>query len=206
LGYFQTYEDRLRHPASLNCPVVRRASGGGAIVHDAELTYSLVVAAESHLALQRGKLYRTVHDTLIKTLSKLGVRGASLFGQSGGVCSDERSFLCFQRRSPGDVIYRDAKIVGSAQRRRRDAVLQHGSILLGRSDAAPELPGIREVARRELTGKALMDAWLPRLAEHLGLNFSDRTLTSEQQRRAQELVRSKYGAQVWTRDRDTRSC
>src|SRR3569833_2236254 len=43
LGYFQAYADRHAHAASLGCPVVRRSSGGGAIVHDHEITYSLVV-------------------------------------------------------------------------------------------------------------------------------------------------------------------
>ena len=43
LGYFQEYADRLRHAASAGCPTVRRASGGGAIMHDRELTYSLAV-------------------------------------------------------------------------------------------------------------------------------------------------------------------
>ena len=43
LGYFQGHEERLAHRPSRQCPVVRRMSGGGAILHDAEITYSLAI-------------------------------------------------------------------------------------------------------------------------------------------------------------------
>ncbi|NLE39363.1 MAG: lipoate--protein ligase family protein [Pirellulaceae bacterium] len=201
LGYFQAHDDRRRHPASLACPVVRRASGGGAIVHDVELTYSLIAPAETPLANQRERLYRTVHETLIETLVQLGVHGASLFGHPSAVRHDESPFLCFERRSPGDVVYGGAKIAGSAQRRRRGAVLQHGSILLGRSTAAPELPGIEELASRKLSKNTLMEAWRPRLQEHLGLAFFERPLENGEQTRADELVRAKYASDLWTRNR-----
>ena len=42
LGYFQSLAEREQHPPSVDCPMVRRASGGGAILHDRELTYSMV--------------------------------------------------------------------------------------------------------------------------------------------------------------------
>ncbi len=204
LGYFQPCEDRRLHPPSLRCPVVRRASGGGAIVHDVELTYSFVVAAGSRLARQRNQLYTAVHAALIDALAELGVRGASLFGPAGGFSPGQEPFLCFERRSPGDVVYGGVKIAGSAQRRRRGAVLQHGSVLLGRSGAAAELPGVRDLTQCEVTCDTLVAAWLPRLEEHLGVSFSESTLTGVQRRRAQQWVDAKYGADDWTKDRKVR--
>ena len=201
LGYFQAYADRQRHPPSLQCPIVRRPSGGGAIVHDVELTYSLVATAASRLAQQRNQLYTAVHTTLIEALAELGVGGASLFGRAASFSPGRGPFLCFQRRSPGDVVYGELKLAGSAQRRRRGAVLQHGSVLLGRSGAAPELAGVRELARREMACDTLIEAWLPRLEELLGLSFSDHTLSDVQRRRARQYVEAKYGADGWTKNR-----
>src|SRR5437667_329111 len=72
-------------------------------------------------------------------------RAATFCRSAGGAQSGHEPFLCFERRTCGDIILGDAKIVGSAQRRRRGAVLQHGSVLLSRSDFALELPGIAEL-------------------------------------------------------------
>ncbi|MEN6493699.1 MAG: hypothetical protein ABFD16_05355, partial [Thermoguttaceae bacterium] len=140
LGYFQTYDDRWQHAASSKCPVVRRASGGGAILHDLELTYSCVWPQEHHLAAGRLQLYEAVHASLVELLASYGVR-ASLCDPALGQRATP-PFLCFQRRSPGDLLVGPIKVAGSAQRRLRGAVLQHGSILLARSLAAPELDGL----------------------------------------------------------------
>lgn len=201
LGYFQAYDDRRRHPASLGCPIVRRPSGGGAILHDLELTYSLVVPPAVPLARQPRQLYETVHATLIRALAELGAGSASFFGHFGGGVPAERSFLCFERRSPGDVVYGEAKIAGSAQRRRRGAVLQHGSVLLGRSAAAPELPGIAELTGLPLTPGTLADAWLPQLQKHLGLVFSRDELSAAQRRGAERFAEEKYASDDWTKGR-----
>ena len=147
LGYFQPYDDRCRHRASSTAAIVRRISGGGAILHDAELTYSFVLPANHPLAARRLLLYRAVHTALVEALAEFDAiavlcdgEGPSSVSKSPDSGFAERSspneqqpFLCFQRRSEGDVLLGAAKIAGSAQRRSRGAVLQHGSVLLRRS-------------------------------------------------------------------------
>jgi lipoate-protein ligase A len=151
---------------------VRRASGGGAIVHDRELTYSIALPLRDVRTRAATELYNACHESLIETLAHFGV-AAALYGRA---CSAERSeedagfrqpFLCFARRTCGDIVCGPAKIVGSAQRRRRGAVLQHGSILLSKSPCARELPGIAQLTGCSIEPVELTQAWTADLARTL---------------------------------------
>ena len=137
-------------PASQNCAVVRRATGGGAIVHDREITYSIAIPPGHHMAVKHLALYETVHNLLIQLLAYHGIQ-ASLYKGEGRESDFAQPFLCFQRRTTGDLILSHHKIAGSAQRRYRGAILQHGSMLLSRSPTAPELPGIAEIAGKSFS-------------------------------------------------------
>lgn len=131
LGYFQHFADyeSLPPPAG-GLPVVRRLTGGGAILHDLELTYSLTVPVD-HPLLAHGhsRLYERAHDAVIETLTSLGIAAARC-GTSDDSGAAKGPFFCFQRRHCYDVLVGGDKIAGSAQRRTRAAVLQHGSIVL----------------------------------------------------------------------------
>lgn len=190
LGYFQRESDRRQHAPSESLPWVRRASGGGAIVHDQELTYSLCLPHQGKAARP---LYDLAHHTLLETLAELGVTAAEF--PEASVDTDEDAareqppapFLCFLRRARGDLICAGHKVVGSAQRRLRTAVLQHGSILLGRSPSAPELPGLGDLAP-EADLDRLADRWTRRLTDRLGLAGHPGELTAGEQQVADRLM------------------
>jgi lipoate-protein ligase A len=229
LGYFQTYADRRQHAASGDCPAVRRTTGGGAILHDAELTYSVAIPCRHPLAMDRLGLYRAVHTALIEALADWGI-AAAMFeggrrkGEDGGgkaeggnrelgTCSlpsasplppsplSSQPFLCFQRRSPGDVLMGETKIAGSAQRRCRGAVLQHGSVLLARSAAAPELDGLTDLVDNTIGPEQLAQAWVARLADAWFGTWHGGRLSGAQRRRAAVLAAGKYASCAWTEDR-----
>ncbi|HIQ23119.1 MAG TPA: lipoate--protein ligase family protein [Planctomycetes bacterium] len=200
LGYFQTYELRRGHQPSAGCPVVRRLTGGGAILHDRELTYSLALPSTHPLAKKRLALYEAVHQTLAEVLAEWRVE-ASLHPAGDPCPAGAQPFLCFHRRSPGDVVAGGVKVAGSAQRRSATAVLQHGSVLLDRSRCAPDVPGLADLAGPGIDDRALIGPWLRRLADRLAFAWYEEPLSEAEQAAASKLVETKYDNPLWTRHR-----
>lgn len=153
IGHFQRIEDRELVPSLRDLPWVRRKTGGGAIVHDQELTYSVLIpSCDNQLSKGHNEdLYRAVHDALVENLRALGWNARL---SESCTCDPRRSeisepFLCFLRRTPVDLVVGDDKnkILGSAQRRSSTGLLQHGSLLLRYSQAAVELPGLLDLSK-----------------------------------------------------------
>ncbi len=228
LGYFQRYEDRQCHPASRDCAIVRRQTGGGAILHDRELTYSLTIPPAHPLAKHNTRLYAVVHQAFINALSPLFEPATARWKLTRREESDHREsakqpFLCFQRRAYGDVVLvpheartshldplraasqfpesHGSKVLGSAQRRYRGAVLQHGSLLLQRSPSAPELAGLYDLARVPVEADQLAELIGSRLENSLNMPLGAGSLALELQSKVEEITNNKYGSPVWTKRR-----
>ncbi len=198
LGYFQSYSDyaALPPPAG-SLPVVRRLTGGGAILHDLELTYSLTLPLEHPLVPACGPngLYDVVHQAFARLLRPAGVpitTGAHLPQTS----SHRGPFFCFQRHSRYDLLADSRKLVGSAQRRTRAAVLQHGSLILeNRFDQQP-CASLADYVEPKL------DRWLSQLAAEIagGSVGQPETLTEYELRLADQL-HARYADPAWSQRR-----
>ncbi len=193
LGYFQSHADRVRHSASADCALVRRNSGGGAILHDHELTYSLTLPVRDRLSRDAERLYATLHETLIEVLARVH----TVCQLHTGATTDN-AFLCFQRRAGRDVILNQQKIMGSAQRRTKNGMLQHGSLLLRRSRFAPELAGIEDLTERPLDSTEIIREWTTLLAHRFSTRFSEDILGPDEADAIKSLASRKYSAADWT--------
>jgi lipoate-protein ligase A len=109
--------------------------------------------------------------------------------------------LCFLHHTPGDLLIGPAKVVGSAQRKLRGALLQHGGILLGRSPATPDLPGVAELAGRRLTAEEVQAAVTTQLARDTGWTLEASEWTDDERRRIAQLIAAKYTRPSWNRKR-----
>ena len=203
LGYFQKTLPEPVPEGLRQLAQVRRLSGGGAILHHLEWTYSCVLPPQHPLAADPVNLYEHVHRQIIKLLGELEIN-AALRGSSAADPSN-KTFLCFGRQDPRDIVLGPHKIVGSAQRRRRGAVLQHGSLLLNRSPFAPEYPGLLDLAETPIA----VSEFIQNLAKQIGKVFSkpfgesapkldlQSMLPAKIARAAQELERDKYQTLTW---------
>jgi lipoate-protein ligase A len=202
LGYFQKYADyeALAPPAG-TLPVVRRLTGGGAILHDLELTYSIVLPMGDGL-LREGanRLYELAHDAVIAALGQLGLE-TDRCGRTDDSGAARGPFFCFERRHCYDVLLGAEKIAGSAQRRTRHAVLQHGSIVLGNRFAqqmtasAGESTDLDDTLTRITASRA---KFTEQMARVLGVEFA-LIGWSEAERRLAANLTDKYLGEAWTR-------
>jgi len=127
LGYFQKLED-VADEAFMRANGVdlcRRPTGGGAILHDRELTFSLCLpAAPPALQGSINDSYLALTQPLLDVLKGLGVQ-ASFRGD----CATSKTPNCFAGSACPDLVVDGKKVFGSAQRRKENAVLMHGSLL-----------------------------------------------------------------------------
>jgi lipoate-protein ligase A len=212
LGYFQRAADADCIASQGHLAVVRRISGGGALLHDREITYSLCLPLSHPVTNQSDTLYELVHNALIDAF-KPWLPQLQLHGQTpqSSALRGKEPLLCFQRRSTWDVVASSGpapspqagetaapKIAGSAQRRTRGVLLQHGAVLLDQSPDAPPLPGIAQLTSVLPSCEELIGRWSSRLAQALGLQWSGTTRWELPAAEVAALVAAKYGNSTWT--------
>jgi len=190
LGYFQSLDEM---PAGHRdrFAVVRRPTGGGAILHDRELTYAVAV---SRNRMDGAALYDRVNRALLRAVRALGVE-ADVREPQGESRAQRGPFFCFARTGATDIIARSRKLAGSAQRRRGGAVLQHGSILLETDQAGAV--GIAQAAGRPVTFADLTVETVRGFEQEFGVRLEPHDLSAEETRRADEIRRRRYGSQQW---------
>jgi lipoate-protein ligase A len=212
LGYFQPFDvvdtDGCRR---LGVDVVRRPTGGRAILHDRELTYSVALPA-SLLGHDAGVLpsYYRISLALQDGLRRLGVP-ATLAPQSAARGPVAHGPICFDRPSDHEILLQGRKLVGSAQMRRAGGILQHGSILVepridklatclrlpdGLDGIEDGVVGLAEVGLTEPApiAVAISDAF----AGRFGVSLVRAPLEPTELAAARALASSKYQSASWT--------
>lgn len=200
LGYFQRMDDLHADPRWAAVPLVRRPTGGGAIWHDHELTYALIVPRVHSSTRKAADLYASVHEAIKTVLCEHGIAAQRRPG-SDAAQGPGRPFLCFQDRAIDDIVINKVKIVGSAQRRRPGAVLQHGSLLLKHSERARELPGLSDLTSNADSAVLWADRLQERVPQALGLSPKPESLTEAEWMRAGVIEQELYRNKKWTERR-----
>lgn len=138
LGYNQRLADlNLERCKMDGIGLVRRPTGGRAVLHAEEVTYSVIIpkTAKAWYFESTLETYNLISRLLVAGLNRLGLN-VQLEQKTGGntayAARTTEAVPCFSASAQYEIIYQDRKLVGSAQRRFDKAVLQHGSILTGK--------------------------------------------------------------------------
>lgn len=220
LGYAQIFSDVDQLSlAARGWDLVRRITGGRAILHVDELTYAVMAPYdEPRFAGNLLESYRRISEALMQALSNLGLP-VQAHPLQASVTKDEPKPVCFEVPSNYEITVNGKKIVGSAQARKKPGILQHGTLpLVGdlarivQALSFPD-PGAREVAGKRLLAHATSvemvlgkpiswdeaaSAFIQGFSQALQIDFQDSSLAEAEMARVDELVAEKYANPEWT--------
>lgn len=185
--------------------VVRRPTGGLAVLHDREITYAVVAPAASLGGPRAG--YRRIHGSIARGLAGLGIP-TDLAAPGSLPSPDGEIPACFAAPAGGEVLVRGRKLVGSAQRCERRTILQHGSLLLsGRQARIDAVLGgaagpdgsiaLDEVLPRVPPIRQILSALLDGFRGGLGIELAPDDLSGDERALAGRLE-DMYRDDAWT--------
>lgn len=219
LGHAQPFADvdisRLKQHG---WEVVRRVTGGRAILHTDELTYS-IVAPSNEPSVEGSVLesYNRIAQALLGAVQSLEIPVEAKEGKANH--TEPLNPVCFEVPSTYEITVDGKKLIGSAQARKKKSVLQHGSLpltgdltricqaLVFENESARETASKRLLERattvesalgREISWEAAALAFVLAFESQLGISFERGELSESESKRTDELVKEKYDHPSWT--------
>ncbi|WP_017380081.1 lipoate--protein ligase family protein [Paenisporosarcina sp. TG-14] len=225
IGYFQNVakEINMEEVKKHNLGFVRRPTGGRGVLHEHELTYSVIVSEDyPNMPRTVTEAYRVLSEGLLIGFQKLGLDAYFSVPDTEEKKSDlknPKSAVCFDTPSWYELVVEGKKVAGSAQTRQKGVILQHGAILLDldedklvslfnyRSEEmkARVLRGISEKAvainrilKTPATIEECIEAFKSGFAEGLNVNLEPYSLTNDQLEYVKALETRRYANDDWT--------
>ena len=224
IGYFQKAEKEINiHKVKESgLGFVRRATGGRAVLHEHELTYSVIVT-EDHKNMPKNvtEAYRVISEGILKGFQNLDFNAYFAVPETEedrNKLKDPKSSICFDAPSWYELVVEGRKVAGSAQTRQKGVILQHGSILLDlESEKLFDLflfknerlkermfesfknkaVAINDLSDRIITLEEAKVAFKNGFSEGLGVTLQDYQLSEGQQNDILKLSKEKYESDEW---------
>jgi len=209
VGYFQKLEKEinLEECKRRGIDYVRRMTGGKAVLHDKELTYTFVISTE---LMPKGVIesYKVISQAILTALRDLGLK----VEMKEKVSRAQKSSLCFNDPSYYEIVVNGKKIVGSAQTRRDGKLLQHGSILLdfdvekmsslfAISSSAfrikERVTSLNQELKREVKFKNVATALKKGFEENFNIKLIPDSLTAEEKESFPKIAATKFSTREW---------
>ncbi|MDT2045495.1 lipoate--protein ligase family protein [Bacillus sp. 1780r2a1] len=224
IGYFQKAEKEINFEQvdELGLGFVRRPTGGRGVLHDEELTYSVIVSENyPNMPKTVTEAYRVISEGLLEGFRSLGLEAYFAIPRTEeekNSLKNPRSSVCFDAPSWYELVVEGRKIAGSAQTRQKGVILQHGSILLEidedklfsvfnyPNDRVKErmqrafrskAVAINAIAGRKIQMEEAKEAFYKGFASALNIDLEPYELTEEEERYVEELAQKKYASDEW---------
>ena len=227
VGRFQKVEKTIdfKGVEKYNCQFVRRLTGGSAVLHDDELTYSLVVS-EQHPAIPKSvrEAYYILSKGVLEGYKNLGIHADyAIPAEKSGL---DRTAVCFEKIAHYEMIVEGKKISGNAQTRMNGVLLQHGSIPMSidkqmlfdlflfssekakqrqRDRFSKKATTINEYTHDQHEYALLKAAFYNGFQTGLGITLKPFQLSHDQWKEVYDLSRTKYATDSWNQLIDRRS-
>ncbi|MEB1806565.1 MAG: lipoate--protein ligase family protein [Bacillaceae bacterium] len=224
IGYFQKVEKEINMDAvkKYGLGFVRRPTGGRGVLHDKELTYSVIVS-EAHPEMPKTvtEAYRVISQGLLEGFKELGLDtyfAIPKSQQEKDALKNPRSAVCFDAPSWYELVVEGRKVAGSAQTRQKGVILQHGSIILDLdedqlfdlfkypSDRVRErlqknfknkAVAINELRERPVSYEEAKEAFKLGFERGLDIKLEPYTLTEEEEEIVQNIANERYANDSW---------
>lgn len=224
IGYFQTVEKEIDMDAvkRLGLGFVRRPTGGRGVLHEHELTYSVIVT-ESYPSMPATvtEAYRVISEGLLLGFQNLGLNAYFSIPNTDEQKENlkkPKSAVCFDAPSWYELVVEGKKVAGSAQTRQKGVILQHGAILLDldedklietfkftsdevrnrvRKGLSQKAVSINKIISKPVTIEECKVAFKKGFADALEIELVEYTLTEEQQNYVKELEATRYDNDEW---------
>lgn len=204
IGYFQKISEKEKNTwDKLNIPFVRRLSGGRAVYHNNDLTYSFIIREEYNLLPKNiSESCEIIGRCLYQGLRSFGLSEKFLeinyrkkLVRRGGNTEyrTQNTENCFKLLSQGEILFDKRKLIGSAQVRKKGAILQHGSILVNylpvwdNDSNLQKMITLKEILGRPVEFKKIIPFIVSGFEEVFDIKFNAGELTAEEKNLARGL-------------------
>lgn len=224
IGYFQTVEKEIDIEAvkRLGLGFVRRPTGGRGVLHEHELTYSVIVT-ESYPSMPATvtEAYRVISEGLLLGFQNLGLNAyfsVPNTDEQKENLKNPKSAVCFDAPSWYELVVEGKKVAGSAQTRQKGVILQHGAILLDldedkliqtfkfaseevrervRKGLSQKAVSINKIISKPVTMEECKTAFKNGFADALEIELVEYNLTQEQKNYVKQLEVTRYANDKW---------
>ncbi|QOY36090.1 lipoate--protein ligase family protein [Anaerobacillus isosaccharinicus] len=224
IGYFQKVEKEINLEAvqKYGLGFVRRPTGGRGVLHEHELTYSVIVS-EDHAMMPKGvtEAYRVISEGVLHGFKNLGLDAyfaVPKTKEEQDLLKSPRSAVCFDAPSWYELVVEGRKVAGSAQTRQKNVILQHGSIILELDEEklfdlfkfpnervrermlkgfSKKAVAINELSNREISIEEAESAFKTGFEQGLDINLIPYELSKEEISYVHELVVKRYASDEW---------